>query len=200
MIRQRKDSEEKTAIAAARQEAEGALTEYLASDEGAGMGKMAGPVVSGTSALIDVAMEDDPAVDKGDAAALALRQTAAGAGGASLGSWLGGLAGGALGGVIGGPYGAGVGAGIGGAAGAQVGSKAMRAADTALFGDDVGRQIHSGQFRPTGAQPTHTVDSIHDPEYSASVGVGEKVEPRYGGKQKNLAELAMLRKRLNGGR
>jgi len=182
-------------IGQGRSEAEGAVAEGLSNTA---LGSWAGPIVSGTSALADVAMSDDPSMDKGDAAAYALRQTAAGTGGQILGKIAGSSVGGAIGGSMGGPYGAAVGGGIGGQIGGMAGAKGMQALDTSLFGTPAPKKIHSGQF---GAAPTHTIDSIHDAKRSSQVGVGEKLEaqPKYGGKNTNLAELEMLRKRLKRG-
>mgnify|MGYP003642142553 FL=1 len=193
-----------TAVRYGRQKGEAALTDYLASSDGAGMGKYAAPAVKAGSLAFDVATEDDSRIDPSEQTAYGVRKAAASTGGSMLGSWLGGLAGGGIGTAAGGPYGAAVGSAIGSTVGGISGAAGMGALDEGLWGGMPTRTVHSGQIEQKRMEPSVTSADLEDPsnlpdyEYAA---MGEKFEsPSYGGKQQNLAELEELRRRLNGGR
>lgn len=188
----------------ARAEGEQQLTDFLASDEGAGMGRWAGPAVQAGSLAFDVATEDNPAINPKEQTAYGARKIAAGTGGAALGSWLGGMAGGAIG-TMGGPVGTAIGTAVGEGIGGTLGAIGGTAADEALLGGMPTRTIHTGNIENKGRiQPSVTSADLQDPanlpkyQYES---MGEKFEsPSYGGRQRNLAELEELRRRLNGGR
>ncbi len=180
-----------------RGELEGELSKFLGSEEGAGMGKLAGPAVGVGSALVDTAMHDDPSISKKEIGQYNVRKAVAGAGGSAVGGALGGVAGAATG-IPGATA-------IGTKIGQTLGAMGASALDEKLLGGPSRRSIHSGQI-PRGAQPPITAADFSDPARLGNrrqrfADIGENFEsPQYGGRQRNLAELDELQRRLNGGR